>query len=197
MNRHSALTAVIIALLGMSAIVYATSGLRAFNSESIRQLDARELRPTPDWGHIAPHLNAGQDVTIVTFMYAQCKSICSIASAQFQRLGSAIRSRGLQGKVRLLSISFDPDRDTPEALEKHAENLNVDPAIWQFVALQGRGQEMKLLKEMGVVVIPLPSGEFEHNAAFYVVNQSRQWVDMTRIDEPELALQAALKWVDS
>lgn len=196
MNRLSAWTALLIAVLGTSSIVWATSGLRAFSSESIRQLNAREVQPVPNWGNIAPMLKAGQDVTIVTFMYAQCKSICSIASAQFQRLSSAIQTRQLQGKVSLLSISFDPDRDTPEALSKHAQNLNVDPAIWQFVALSGHGQEMKLLKEMGVVVIPLPNGEFEHNAAFYVVNKSLQWVDLTRVDEPELALQSALKWVE-
>ena len=39
---------------------------------------------------------------------------------------------GCGGPVRLLSVSFDPDFDTPAVLKAHAANVGADPRVWTF-----------------------------------------------------------------
>jgi protein SCO1/2 len=36
----------------------------------------------------------------------------------------------LRDRVRLLSVSFDPEHDTPAVLAEHARLVTADPAIW-------------------------------------------------------------------
>lgn len=197
MNRLSLFTLVAITVFGSWSIVWATDGLRAFNTEARRQIEAREDKPRPDWGELNNQFKLGQKVTIVTFMYTQCRSVCSIASAQFQRLAYAIERQQMKGKIRLLSISFDPVRDTTEVLSSHAKNLNANPDIWHFERLENNNLTEDLLRQLGVTVLPFENGEFEHNAAFYVVNEQGQWVDLYQIDEPELTFQSALRLIES
>lgn len=197
MNRLSLFTLVAITVFGSWSIVWATDGLRAFNTEARRQIEAREDKPRPDWGELTNQFQLGQKVTIVTFMYTQCRSVCSIASAQFQRLAYAIERQQMKGKIRLLSISFDPVRDTAEVLSSHTKNLNANPDIWHFERLENNNLTEDLLRQLGVTVLPFENGEFEHNAAFYVVNEQGQWVDLYQIDEPELTFQSALRLIES
>ena len=35
--------------------------------------------------------------------------------------------------MRLVSVSFDPEFDTPAALKTHAQALGADPPVWKFV----------------------------------------------------------------
>jgi protein SCO1/2 len=39
----------------------------------------------------------------------------------------------LRGKVRLVSVSFDPAFDTPTVLAAHAKKAGADPSVWNFV----------------------------------------------------------------
>jgi protein SCO1 len=39
----------------------------------------------------------------------------------------------LRGRVQLLSISFDPEYDTPAVLATHAKRVGADPAAWNFL----------------------------------------------------------------
>ena len=39
----------------------------------------------------------------------------------------------LRGGVQLLSVSFDPERDQPAVLAKHAATLRADPEVWRFL----------------------------------------------------------------
>ena len=73
---------------------------------------------------------------LMTFVYTRCPlpDYCPRMNAYFRALQQAIATRpGLNGKVGLLSVSFDPDFDTPARLKKTAAALGADPAIWQFV----------------------------------------------------------------
>jgi protein SCO1/2 len=50
---------------------------------------------------------------------------------QFQVVQKAIEEGRLAG-VRLLSVSFDPDYDTPPILKAHAARVGAAPHLWTF-----------------------------------------------------------------
>jgi protein SCO1/2 len=71
----------------------------------------------------------------VTFIYTKCPipTFCPAMDRQFAEAQALIKQKGLEGKVGLLSVSFDPKNDTPAVLTQHARKLRADPKVWTFV----------------------------------------------------------------
>lgn len=74
--------------------------------------------------------------TLVTFIYTRCPlpNYCPLMDRNFAALQPRIAADpALRGRVRLLSISFDPDFDTPQVLAEHSARLGADPDVWTFL----------------------------------------------------------------
>lgn len=70
-------------------------------------------------------------VLVVNFFFTNCAGNCSRLTQQmgiFQK-----RLMGVGPAIRLLSITVDPDTDTPEKLKEYAEKYQADFKIWQFL----------------------------------------------------------------
>jgi len=88
---------------------------------------------------------------LVTFIYTRCPlpDYCTLMSNNFAEINHAIQNdRSLQGKVQLLSVSVDPERDTPQVLRSygaaHTENYSTEKFdTWEF--LTGKPDEVKIL----------------------------------------------------
>jgi len=75
-------------------------------------------------------------LTLVTFIYTNCPlpNYCPLMSQNFATLQRAIvEDPGLRGRVRLVSVSFDPEHDTPDLLSAYAKRYRPDPGVWEFV----------------------------------------------------------------
>jgi protein SCO1/2 len=75
-------------------------------------------------------------VTVVTFIYTSCPlaNYCPLMDQNFRTLQTLIGEDAmLRGKVKLVSISVDPTRDTPATLAAHAAKRQSDPAVWTWL----------------------------------------------------------------
>ena len=75
-------------------------------------------------------------VVAVTFVYTRCPlpDFCPLMDRNFASVQRALaEDRALAGRVHLLSVSFDPDRDTPDVLKAHARKAGADPGTWTWV----------------------------------------------------------------
>jgi cytochrome oxidase Cu insertion factor (SCO1/SenC/PrrC family) len=70
----------------------------------------------------------------------------------------------LRGRVRLISISLDPDHDTAAVLARHAERLKADPAVWTFLT-GDRATIDRFAGRFGVGVLrnPAAPADITHN----------------------------------
>ena len=62
-------------------------------------------------------------VVILTFVYTRCPlpEFCPLLDQKFRALADRLQAPAERAeKVRLLSVSFDPEHDTPEVLARHA-----------------------------------------------------------------------------
>ena len=77
----------------------------------------------------------GNRAMAITFIYTKCPipTFCPAMDRQFAAAQALIKERGLDQKVGLLSVSFDPKNDTPQVLAAHARTLGADPTVWTFV----------------------------------------------------------------
>lgn len=165
-----------IAFAALAATWTATSGFRVLTSEAARRLDvARQPLTLPsahlaDGRELAAAIRDDGRVVLVDFIYTQCESLCTALGTDYQQLQREIQRRGLGDRVRLLSLSFDPDRDDAATLARHQARLRADPALWQASTVPDPAQRARLLAAFGIVVVPDGRGDFVHNAAIHVVD---------------------------
>jgi protein SCO1/2 len=77
--------------------------------------------------YLAQELNDGRAV-ILDFIYTSCTEICPVTSRIFSQLQSKLGKD--RDKVHLVSISIDPEQDTPVVLREYARKFGAGPE-WQ------------------------------------------------------------------
>ncbi len=110
------------------------------------------------------------EVVALTFIYTRCPlpDFCPALDGKFAELARRISAvPGRAGRVRLLSISFDPEHDTPEALRAHARLRGARPPLWTF-AVASHEELAKVAGPLGLEYAPI-SGQVSHNRCAAVV----------------------------
>jgi protein SCO1/2 len=193
--------ALVLALVaGLGSLYAMTDGYTVLTAEGARRQDVaahpRVLPPalvldeTGRTVSLKDDLRRDGRVAIVNFFYTRCISLCLAQGALTERLQQAIVAEGLQHRIRLISISFDP-RDRGPDLARYARRMGADDAIWQFMAFADPEQAHVALGVFGITVVPAPLGEFEHNSAFHVVTPDGRLARVLDLNQPGLALDAA------
>jgi len=75
-------------------------------------------------------LVAPGEPVLVDFVFATCTTICPVLSASFSNLQKELGDE--VGSVRLVSITIDPEHDTPEVMKRYLERYRAQPG-WDFV----------------------------------------------------------------
>ena len=176
-KTFAATTAVLVAAL--LVLMQATGAGQSFTTETLRRQhisQQAELVPAFDitLGNgqrttLKAMLASDGKVWLVDFVYIRCQTLCLSLGSIYQQLQANIEARGLQNKVGLLSISFDPANDSPAALADYAQRMGMNPEVWQIATLTRWQDRRRLLDAFGIMVLPAPLGEFEHNAALHLV----------------------------
>jgi cytochrome oxidase Cu insertion factor (SCO1/SenC/PrrC family) len=101
---------------------------------------ALQAGPLPVYGTVAPFrlsersgsaLSSGElsgKPWIASFIFTNCPNQCPMMSHKM-----SLMQQTLPPDVKLVSISVDPERDTPEALAKYAKSFHADEARWLFL----------------------------------------------------------------
>lgn len=174
---------VLVVALGSTLGWQLTQGFRAFTWESQRRLQVEKNPVMLPNAAMENQYSNGLDllslhgkVLAVNFIYTRCSGICGYTGAQFARLQSQISKHGYQDRVQLLSISLDPEYDTPEQLRSYLSRFSQQQDAWQAVRVMDRAQSQRLLDAMGVVSIDDGRGGIMHNAATHVVDRGGRLV---------------------
>lgn len=191
----------LVSVVGIYAIYHVTDGFRVLTSEQARRLSiAEHPRLIPDAPiqfasgaptHLAQALRSDGRITIVNFIYTRCNAVCSVMGTEYQQLQQTIHAQALDDRIRLLSISFDP-QDTPERLAAYARRMHARADVWHFANVSDAPHREALLHAFGITVIPAPLGEFAHNAAFHVVTPDGRLAHIVDYDQPDAVLALAI-----
>lgn len=111
----------------------------------------------------------GDRYVVMSFVYTSCADprACPMARMVFGRLHRRLQEHPeLAGRVRLVTLSFDPERDTPEAMAEYAgeggllEDRTADS--WVFLTTEGQEELQPILDAYGQLVVPEigPDGRF-------------------------------------
>lgn len=105
--------------------------------------DARTAGPLPDLGNVPDFVLKDQNDQpfgsrnlrgtpyLAAFMFTRCPSICPRLTAKMKEVDAIVHQARLP--LHLLSISVDPEYDTPAALSDYAKKHQVNTDRWTFV----------------------------------------------------------------
>ena len=114
-------------------------------------------------------------VWVADFMFTSCTTICPMMSTRMQQLQD--RTKNLSG-VKLVSISVDPEVDTPERLARYATRYNADPDRWWF--LTGDKKEIYELSRASFLLSVMAVSEKDRAPGVDAVTHSRKFVLMDK-----------------
>lgn len=111
-------------------------------------------------------------VKLIYFFFASCEEVCPPTTYMLNEVQDQLKDKGVFGKdVNLVSISFDPERDTKEVLMKWAlEKNKADLSGWYFL----RGDEAEtadLMKQFNSLVMKDKDGNFSHTNRIILLDQ--------------------------
>jgi protein SCO1/2 len=70
-------------------------------------------------------------VWVANFMFTTCQQACPLLSERMAEVGR--RARHLGPDFHLVSISVDPERDTPAKLAEYGARYSANPIAWSFL----------------------------------------------------------------
>ena len=109
---------------------------------------------------------------VLTFVFTRCPvpNFCPRMSNNFEELQAAIKSgTSTLANTRLLSITLDPEYDTPKVLSDYAAFHHADPKIWTFVT--GDEKEIDSLTSAFSVYRQNEGGTISHGLASALINR--------------------------
>ena len=126
-------------------------------------------------------------VLAITFIFASCVDTCPLLTSKMAGLQDRLGS-DFGPQVYFVSITVDPERDTPEVLKRYAEAHRANPAGWAF--LTGTPAEIReVARRYGIYYKKTPSGDVDHTFLTSLVDRSgtlRVQYMGTRFDPDEM-----------
>ncbi|NBV55347.1 MAG: SCO family protein [Verrucomicrobia bacterium] len=106
----------------------------------------------------------------LNFIFTSCRSakMCPASTACMKQLGDELAKDPKLTAVRLVTITFDPEVDSPGLLRSYAQGYGIDPARHRFLT-GDPGQIKDLMRNFGILTVR-DDGTIVHNAALIVVN---------------------------
>jgi protein SCO1/2 len=127
---------------------------------------------TTQTGEKVHHTDLEGKVLLVSFVFTTCNGSCPATTHRMGQVQAELQKRGLlkDGKVRLLSITLDPERDTPEVLANYMRLYDADATSWTF--LTGTPPEVrKVISAWGMWARPAANGQLDHPSRVFLIDR--------------------------
>ena len=99
-------------------------------------------------------------VVAVTFIYTWCPDICPMLTDKMARVQDEL-GEDFGTKVAFVSITIDPERDTPAALKEYAQAFKANLAGWSFLTGEPAAV-LEIAHRYGVAVTRQADGALDH-----------------------------------
>ena len=125
----------------------------------------------------------GDRLVLLSFVYTRCTDVngCPLAKAVFHLVRSRLKERpDLAGATRLISMSFDPDNDTPEVMRAYGPKADDGSVEWAFLTTRDRADLQPILDGYGQYTLREYdhngdyTGEFAHLLRVFLIDRERR-----------------------
>jgi len=107
----------------------------------------------------------GDKIVLLTFIYSSCTDLngCPLATAVFYKIKERFKDRPkLADKIRLISVSFDPEHDTPEVMRLYGAGFEGGQPEWHFLTAETEQALLPITNQYGQMVIK----QYDHDGNY-------------------------------
>lgn len=97
---------------------------------------------------------------VIDMIYTHCPFVCAIKTRNLEALKLSLDALGADS-FGVMTIGFDTENDTPEAMDDFGKRMDAKMPNWEFVSADADTIK-KLSKDLGFVFFPSPAGGFDH-----------------------------------
>jgi protein SCO1/2 len=144
---------------------------------------------------------------LCTAFYAFCPAECILLLNSFAKVQARLLERNRADEIGLVAITFDPERDTPEALRTNADRrgINYTHPMWYYLRPESAAAAKRVVEEqLGLAYEKIgdvngDAYEFNHISITFLVNPDGvverayrgQQPDVARLVDDSLTVQDA------
>lgn len=128
---------------------------------------------------------------LITMFYGSCATACPLLTTELKRIERQLPQK-VRDDLRVLMVSFDEDRDTPEVLARLKRERGMDGARWTLASASD-DEARALSGVLGIKYRKLDNGEFFHSSVIVLLDpQGRPLVRLSGVGEDLDGVVAAL-----
>lgn len=129
------------------------------------------------------HQLYGDKIVLLSFIYATCDDVngCPLATTVLQKIKSPLQDRAeLADKLRLVTLSFNPEHDTPEVMARYAQGFQGSGVEWRFLTTRSEAEIRPILENYQQSVDKEVdeqgryTGKFSHLLRVFLIDRQKQ-----------------------
>jgi cytochrome oxidase Cu insertion factor (SCO1/SenC/PrrC family) len=130
-------------------------------------------------------------IVLINFVFTTCKGTCSPMTANLAKVQSYLGEH-VGREVAMISVSVDPETDTPAALKRYADSFKAQPG-WYF--LTGTKENVsEVLRKLGGFV----EDKNEHSLALIIGNEATgDWMKLHSMANPKEISASVMRLIES
>jgi protein SCO1/2 len=134
-------------------------------------------------------------VLLVSFVFTTCNGTCPATTHRLAKVHQLFKSQPGNAHLAFLTITLDPQRDTPEALRKYIQLYDLETKApltadatsdvpWiQWTFLTGSPEVVaKTIAAWGMWVKPAPNGQLDHPSRIFLVDRQGKIREIYNVD---------------
>lgn len=117
-------------------------------------------------------------VVVLHFIYASCPDVCPLHADRIAEIQGLVNASPMKGLVQFVSITTDPEHDTPEVLRGYGPVHGLDTANWMFLtttAGQPEDTTRALAKAFGHTFTKTEGNYQVHGVVTHVIDKRGHW----------------------
>ena len=107
-------------------------------------------------------------VMLVGYVYTHCPDICPIITYNMRDVQRELED---EEDLLIVSVSFDPDRDSPEILYQYAENYRLNQENWRLLTGEKPNVD-RLLEKLQISTVKTPTRFDENDTPIYFIDHT-------------------------
>jgi protein SCO1 len=130
-------------------------------------------------------------IVLINFMFTTCNGVCPPMTGNMLKVQKYLGEH-VGREVVMISISVDPQTDTPPVLKKYADNFKVQPG-WYFLTGKKENIDQVLYKLGGYV-----EDKMQHSAVLLIGNEpTGEWMKLHAMTRPAEISGAVMQMIES
>jgi protein SCO1 len=117
-------------------------------------------------------------VVVLHFIYTNCPDVCPLHAERIAKIQEMVNQTPMRELVQFVTITTDPEHDTPEVMRDYGSAHGLDPVNWMFLTSGPDRPEdttRKLAERFGHTFTQTDEGYQIHGVVTHVIDREGRW----------------------